>query len=364
MLENIIEILKKIEDNGYNAYIVGGFVRDYYMGKISNDIDICTNALPDDIKKIFTDIVSFNPRYGSVTINYNNIKCEITTFRKDIEYENNRKPTHIEYVSTLEEDLKRRDFTVNTLCMNKNLEIIDIFNGRDDIDHKLIKTVGHTFNKIHEDSLRILRAIRFATVLNFNLDLELENAIIENKHLLKNLSYERKKEELDKIFNSDNNIYGIDLLIKLGLIEVLELDGLNNITIIPNSIGIWAQISLNGYHFTKEELNLIKDIKQLLLIDINDSYTLYSYDDEVIKIVCEIKNLDYNILLTKKNNLSIKSRKDIKIDFNIIKKILNIDDNIKIKQIYDNVEKAIIYGTINNEIDEIKQYILQQYNNQ
>jgi tRNA nucleotidyltransferase (CCA-adding enzyme) len=154
MLDNIIEVLNKIESYDYKAYIVGGYVRDYYLGLPNKDVDICTNARINDLEKILSNIISKNERYGSLVINYKGIKIEITTFRKELDYENNRKPINIECVSTIEEDVKRRDFTINSLYMDKNKNIIDLVDGKKDIDNKVIRVVGDANYKIKEDALK------------------------------------------------------------------------------------------------------------------------------------------------------------------------------------------------------------------
>ncbi|MDD4035746.1 MAG: hypothetical protein PHS45_00215 [Bacilli bacterium] len=360
MLDNIIEVLNQIESNNYKAYIVGGFVRDYYLGLPSKDVDICTNAKIEDLEKILSNIISKNERYGSLVINYKGIKIEITTLRKDIDYENNRKPVNIEYVSTIKEDVKRRDFTINSLYMDKNKNIIDLVDGRKDIDNKVIKVVGDSNYKIKEDVLRILRAIRFATTLNFRLDNDLIEAIINNKELLEKLSYTRRKEELDKIFNSNNNKYGISLLLDLGLHKHLELDNLDTIVITDNSIGIWAQLDAGNYCFSTREQRIIANIRKLLNLDITDEYIIYQYGLELLKIVSVIKKIDYNLIVTKYNNLKIKSKKDIDITFNNIKDILNLEAE-EVKKIYNDIELQIVYNKLNNEFADIKNYIINKY---
>ena len=156
-------ILNKINESGFQAYLVGGYPRDLYLGRESTDFDICTNATPKDLTEIFGDVKQHLEQYGSVTVYLNNLRFEITTFRKDIKYINNRKPIEIEYIDNLEDDLKRRDFTMNTMCLDSEGNLIDLLNGKEDIDKHLIRTVGDANKKISEDSLRILRAIRFAT---------------------------------------------------------------------------------------------------------------------------------------------------------------------------------------------------------
>ena len=142
MLNTALKFLETIEKNGFSAYIVGGFVRDYVLGIESNDIDVCTNARPSDIKRIFSDSCLPAEDYGSVTVYIKKVRFEVTTFRRENIYENNRRPVDFEYIDDLLEDLKRRDFTINTLCMNKDKEIIDLLDGRKDIEKMQIDTVG------------------------------------------------------------------------------------------------------------------------------------------------------------------------------------------------------------------------------
>ena len=168
MNDKIKEILNKIEDKGFKAYVVGGYVRDFLRKVKSSDVDICTNARVKDLIEIFKDYKVTSLEYGNILLETKDYLFEITTFRKDIEYINNRKPI-IEYVNTLEEDVVRRDFTVNSICMDKNGKIIDLLNGKKDLNKKIIRSIGDPDFKIKQDSLRILRSIRFASVLNFKI---------------------------------------------------------------------------------------------------------------------------------------------------------------------------------------------------
>ena len=172
MYKRATEVLNILYDAGYLAYIVGGYPRDTLVGIETNDIDICTNALPEDIMRIFNIEDNNDIKYGSVKVIYKDYSFDITTFRKDINYKNNRKPSKIIYVSSLEHDLCRRDFTINTICIDKDNNYVDILNGIDDINNKIIRTVGSASIKLKEDALRILRAIRFASMLNFNIEEE------------------------------------------------------------------------------------------------------------------------------------------------------------------------------------------------
>ena len=362
MLDKAIKFIKKIEDNGFQAYIVGGFVRDYLLGTISNDIDICTNARPSDIRKIFKDSCLPNEDYGSVVVVNRNIRCEVTTFRKEISYVDNRKPVEYVYIDDLLEDLKRRDFTINTICMNKDKEIIDLLDGRRDLSKAEINTVGNSIEKFSEDSLRILRAVRFATILDFRLSDDVKKSIIKTKHLLKNLSYQRKKEELDKIFGSIHVRYGVKLLIELGLDEELELTNLKNVRSFDNLIGIWSLLNVKDkYPFTKNEKELIDNINEALTLDNLNPLVLYKYGLYVNSVAGDIKGLDKKIMTYKYEELPIKDKNEIVITGKDIMSVLNIEPGSYIKDILNDIEEKIVLGKLNNNKEELKEYIIKTW---
>ena len=350
-----LEVLNKITSNGFKSYIVGGYPRDLYLGQKTLDIDICTNATPKDLKEIFN--VTSTSEYGSVTLNYKNIRFEITTFRKEVKYKDNRFPIKIEYINSLTDDLKRRDFTINTLCINEKNETIDLLNAKDDIDNKIIKTVGNSDIKIKTDILRSLRAIRFATNLNFKLDEKLKKSIKKYSKLLKKLSYNRKKEELDKIFNNPNSEYGIELIKELKIYKDLELKNFVNV-VNTLGLGIWAQLDcLDKYPFTKHEREMIINIKNALNEDILDNNVLYKYGLYVCTIVGEIKNIDKTIVVAKYNDLQINGIKDIDITAKEMCSILNKKPGPFIKETYHELEYKIINNELNNKKEDIIAYL-------
>ena len=362
MLEEALQVLKKITNEGFKAYIVGGFVRDFILNKKTNDIDICTNATPKDVIEIFKEGCLPNEEYGSVILRNKKIKYEITTFRKEIGYIENRKPAKIKYIDDLYQDLLRRDFTVNTLCINEEGEILDFLGGKDDIDKKIIRSVLKAKDKFEEDCLRILRAVRFATVLDFSLDDEIIVAIKEKKYLLKNLSYDRKKEELDKIFSSPNAMKGIKLLLELGLDKDLEIENLKNVKVASNFIGVWSILNVvDIYPFSSNEKKLINDINKVLALDNFDIMTLYKYGLYVNSVAAELKMLDIKKLTESYNNLVIKDRKDIDISSEEIMNILNKNPGSYLKDVYDELENKILYGKLNNQRKEIINYIKNKY---
>ena len=362
MLKTALKLLKKINDNGYQAYIVGGFVRDYILGIESSDIDINTNATPKQVKEIFNNSCLPNEDYGSVTVVEKGIRFEITTFRKERAYVDNRRPTEIEYIDDLYQDLLRRDFTINTLCMNKDGEIIDLLGGRDDIDKKIIRCVGKANIRFEEDALRILRAIRFATILDFSLDEEVKAAIIYCRKLLRNLSYYRKKEELDKIFVCPRAKEGIDLLLKLGLDKYLDLDKLRYVTCCNSLIGIWSVLDVTDkYVFNSNEKQLIKTINIVLKLNNLDPMTLYTYGLYANSVAAEIKGIDIKSVTESYNNLVIHTKKDLDITSKEIMDLFNKKEGKYLKDIYNDIEREVLYRRLLNEKSKIIEYILNKY---
>ncbi len=362
MLEAILGLLKEINSHGFKSYIVGGFVRDHILGIKSNDIDVSTNATPKELKEIFPDSVVPNEDYGSVIVFVNGIKIEITTFRKEIDYIDNRKPGKIIYINDLYEDLLRRDFTINTICMDENGNIIDYLNGRKDLEDKIIRSVGNAEVKFNEDVLRILRAVRFATILDFTLDGQIVDAIAKTRDLLSKLSYNRKKEELDKIFSSSNAKYGIKLLLDLGLDRPLELDRLSKIKNTSSLIGIWSVLDVcDKYPFSSNEKELIKNVNRVIKLNNLDLNTLYQYGLYVNSVAGEIKGIDIKDITKEYNNLQIKSRSEIDISSDTIMEILHKEPGSYLKEVYSDLENMIIHGKLNNNENSIIKYLENKY---
>ena len=216
MYKTALNILNKLDSLGYESYIVGGFARDLYLKINSNDIDICTSATPDIIKNLFF-VIKDNSKFGSVIIEFEQYNFEITTFRKD-EYINNRFPK-ITFVNSLKEDLQRRDFIINTLCIDKDGNFVDLMKAINDIDNKIINCVGKADIKLNEDPLRILRCIRFACKLNFTINEEVSNSIKKYTYKLKSLSNKRVKKEINAILKLEN---GMDYIKKFNLEEYIH----------------------------------------------------------------------------------------------------------------------------------------------
>lgn len=358
MIKDAIEILKILESKKYKAFIVGGYVRDFYRNMKNPDIDICTSAKPEQLKEIFKDDI-ITENYGSSVLNYNGNKYEITTFRKEKKYLDHRHPEKIKFVKSLKTDLKRRDFTMNALCLTSDYNYIDYYKGMDDINNKLIRTIGNPDKRLKEDALRILRAIRFATTLDFEIEENLSNAIFSNSESLRNLSYYSRKKELEKIFLHPNKFKGIGLLLKYNLSEALEIYNLKNIVMTESIYGIWAQIeNIEQYPFTKEEMNAISSIKKLIGKDLTDPHILYNNELEILKIASQINRQSFDFIVKQYNQLKIHKNNQIAIDFNTIYQI--VKDYNAAHELFNEIQHLILTNQLENNYEKIMQYISQK----
>ncbi len=193
-----------LSQNGYEAYLVGGCVRDSILKRPFFDYDITTNALPTEVKEVFKNFKTIDTgiKHGTVTVIIEKLPIEITTYRIDGEYSDKRHPDKVEFSQNLKDDLSRRDFTMNAVCYNG--EYIDLFGGIEDITNRMIKCVGDPSKRFTEDALRILRALRFSSCLGFDIEEKTSDAITECTHLLKNVSGERISAELKKLLCGEN----------------------------------------------------------------------------------------------------------------------------------------------------------------
>ncbi len=231
----VIQILNKLADKGYQAYIVGGAVRDLILGRDIKDWDFTTDANPGQILEIFSegflgkDLQNsltlgepfYNNQFGTVGISSDLGLLEITTMRKESNYHDFRRPEEVEWTDKIAEDLKRRDFTINALALNKNQEIIDPFSAKEDINKKIIRAVGNPDKRFNEDALRLMRAVRLSTQLDFEIEKDTFSAVKKNSHLITKISWERIRDELFKILGSNNPRKGVELLRSGGLLKFI-----------------------------------------------------------------------------------------------------------------------------------------------
>ncbi len=260
-------VTNELEKAGFEAFVVGGCVRDLILGKSPKDWDVTTNANPDQIISLFSKTFYENT-FGTVgvvneeTTDPTLAVIEVTPYRIEGEYSDNRHPDTVIFSQKIEDDLKRRDFTMNSLAYSVSKdEIIDLFNGRADIKSKIIRTVGEPLSRFREDGLRIMRAVRFLTELGFDIESNTEKAISENSELLKNISKERIRDEFTKIIMSDNPMIGFLAMKKLGLLSYVIPELEKTIGVEQNrahSYDVWEHLlrSLQGAADKKYPLDI------------------------------------------------------------------------------------------------------------
>ncbi len=215
--EHARPVLQTIEQAGYEAYFVGGSVRDTILGKTIHDVDIATSAYPDEIKHLFKRTVDTGIEHGTVMILDHGTGYETTTFRSESTYTDFRRPDQVTFVRSLAEDLKRRDFTINALAMRENGEVIDLFDGLTDLENKQIRAVGDAQERFHEDALRMMRAVRFASQLDFTIVPDTLAAITAHAQLLTKIAVERTQVELLKLLQGKTPQRGLTDLMATGL---------------------------------------------------------------------------------------------------------------------------------------------------
>ncbi len=247
-------VLQNLQKAGFEAYIVGGCVRDFLMQKnqaasakssgAPRDWDITTSAKPEEIQKIFPESFYEN-KFLTVTVKVEDVQIEVTTYRKEANYSDNRHPDEVRFAKTLEEDVSRRDFTVNAMAIeipnskSQITKVVDLFDGQEDLQNKIIRTVGKAEERFSEDALRILRAVRFATTLDFTIEEKTAQAIKKQNALIKNISQERIRDEFIKIIMSPRAHEGIEMLRGFGLLEYILPELLENYGVTQNKHHIY-----------------------------------------------------------------------------------------------------------------------------
>ena len=226
-VEAYLKLARIYLDNGYNLYLVGGTVRDFLLNKPLGDMDLVSDATPDETKKFLPDVDMTFAKYGSLRYEVDEVKLEITTLRKESKYKDNRHPGKVVFVKDLKTDYHRRDFTINGMYLDYHFKLIDFVGGKSDLDNKVIKMIGKPAKRIKEDPLRILRAIRFSLLLGFTIDPKLSKILKKNAKLLTKLNKEKVKELKIEEYHIIHEGDKVD-----GLFKVLETPGHTNCSVL------------------------------------------------------------------------------------------------------------------------------------
>lgn len=382
-IKSLIDLLNS---KGYEAYAVGGCVRDCVMGRLPNDFDMTTNATPDEMLTVFCEykVIETGLKHGTLTVISENIPVEITTYRVDGEYHDSRHPDKVYFTRNLKDDVSRRDFTVNAMAYNDKTGIVDFYGGIDDIKKKLIMAVGDADKRFKEDALRIIRALRFASVLGFDIEEKTAFAASENAELLKNISAERINVELKKLLLGKNAIKILkehsDILVFVSP-EMFSscTEKLKKLSTAPDDVNVFFAFLLTDA--TEKEANEVlsrlkfsnaerKEITELLLLQKKDIpknkiemkfFISETYIELIPKYLMLLSALGEEASSAEKYYAEIRDNKecvyisDLKVNGNDLSKT-GISKGEKIGQALKFLLRAVISGEVDNKKEELLEF--------
>ncbi|EOB6858371.1 CCA tRNA nucleotidyltransferase [Staphylococcus aureus] len=383
-------ILEQIQDNGFEAYYVGGSVRDYVMGRNIHDIDITTSATPDEIESIFSHTIPVGKEHGTINVVFNDENYEVTTFRAEEDYVDHRRPSGVTFVRDLYEDLQRRDFTMNAIAMDTAYKLYDYFDGQQDINNRIIRTVGIAEERFQEDALRMIRCLRFQSQLSFDIAMETFEAMRTQMADIKFLSIERIVIELTKLMRginveeSFNHLKSLKAFNYMPYFEQLDMNQINVTEPIDLELLI-AIVSVKfDINYSLKPLKLsnrqVKDINQYIQImnalpSIITKEQLkmfvYDYDTNLIKnvmvaadvlkandiqghepLIVNLQTIDETL-----HRLPMHNRKDMMVNGGVLMAHLNAKSGPWLKDVLRQIEIAIVTGKVSNEETEILKWV-------
>jgi tRNA nucleotidyltransferase (CCA-adding enzyme) len=386
-----IPIIKQLETSGFQAYFVGGSVRDYLLNRSISDVDIATSATPYEVKEIFPRTVDIGIEHGTVLVLFENKSYEITTFRTEGEYQDYRRPKEVSFIRNLNDDLKRRDFTMNAIAMDRNGMLIDPYNGQSAIRNKVIQTVGSANERFQEDALRIMRAVRFVSQLSFTIEEETLQAIAKLVPLLKNIAVERIRAEFEKLLVGENGNTAIRILLDTHL--YVYLPGLKNqrsplerLISLPfkglNTIEMWSlllftlkqkdksiEVFLREWKLPVKEIKEIQQILYYLEKRMEQEWTIYDLYSAGRAVLSSTEKL-YGVIkgLTEKDTLlnwlrvydelPIKERNNIDVTGRDIMEWFQTEGGPWLRDTLLKIECAILAGDIQNDKEKIKEWLI------
>ncbi|HHD6087608.1 TPA: CCA tRNA nucleotidyltransferase [Staphylococcus aureus] len=390
LFEQARPILEQIQDNGFEAYYVGGSIRDYVMGRNIHDIDITTSATPDEIESIFSHTIPVGKEHGTINVVFNDENYEVTTFRAEEDYVDHRRPSGVTFVRDLYEDLQRRDFTMNAIAMDTAYKLYDYFDGQQDINNRIIRTVGIAEERFQEDALRMIRCLRFQSQLSFDIAMETFEAMRTQMADIKFLSIERIVIELTKLMRginveeSFNHLKSLKAFNYMPYFEQLDMNQINVTEPIDLELLI-AIVSVKfDINYSLKPLKLsnrqVKDINQYIQImnalpSIITKEQLkmfvYDYDTNLIKnvmvaadvlkandiqghepLIVNLQTIDETL-----HRLPMHNRKDMMVNGGVLMAHLNAKSGPWLKDVLRQIEIAIVTGKVSNEETEILKWV-------
>ena len=387
-----LPVMQQLVDAGYEAYFVGGSVRDMLLHKPISDVDIATSATPQEVKEIFSHTVDVGIEHGTVMVIHHKEGYEVTTFRTEEGYEDFRHPDKVTFVRSLEEDLKRRDFTINALAIGIDDQLMDFFDGIGDLERQCLRCVGDAKERFNEDALRMFRAVRFVGQLGFQIEEKTKNAISLLKMNLSKVAVERMKVEFEKMIQSSFRKEALQLFVETGLYQACPLfDGKDEILLKLAEFPLKEMSVLQAWILFIDELNLSdKEVTHLLkswkssneqIRDVLVGYKTYRARKEEewnfffayacpYEVACEVealliaqdKSTSMKGLEATYHSLPIRSMNDIHLNGHDIIRILKLDKKGPIiGQVLKTVEKMILEQSISNDTEVLETYVLAHF---
>ncbi len=380
------QILAVLTDHGYLAYFVGGYVRDFLLGIIPGDIDITTDATPDIVRSLFVKTRNTGERFGTVTVYLGNYGYEVTTFRNDGKYLDNRHPESVQFAKTLREDLSRRDFTINALAQSIKGDITDLYGGKTDLQKRLIRSIGTPKARFEEDALRILRAFRFVAKLDFTIEPKTFETIKTSHGLIANIANERVIAELKTMMSYPHYLSALHLMHEAGLGDTLkELKRVLTLLATREDCSLRFEellalaSYLNGaelgadWRLSNKEKQTISRIAALMQVTENDSFNellLYVNGFQVClsaALLNQIVRPDNNQeALVRKIDASLPIRKTCDLSFkgDDILALTSVRNAEVIGDLIDALTNEVIMKRLPNEYDALKAFAIEFLQNQ
>jgi tRNA nucleotidyltransferase (CCA-adding enzyme) len=359
----IRKVLSTLIEAGYEAYIVGGYVRDVLLGRETNDCDITTSATPDQVEQLFEQVHSQAKQHGTIGVVCEGELFEVTSFRSEGTYDDFRRPSSVTFTTSLSEDLSRRDFTINALAMNLAGEITDLYGGQADMEASILRVIGDPLVRFREDALRILRALRFQSQLGFQLEDSLVSAIKQCAPLVAHLSLERVCGELTKLLAGEHVLFAIEQY------NQLQLPGLPQTLIARSELSLVEQCACahwnegfdaSRFPWTKEERALYAYAQQLPNTPpTNTQLYQMRFAKAMIRIGGIVHHWNETLLNQAYKNLVIHSRSELPINGH---DLLTLGyQGAKVEEVFVAVESAVVEGHLANEQPAILSWIKEHY---
>jgi len=370
------KVLKQLNEAGYEAYFVGGMVRDTMLGHNVCDADVTTDAMPEVVLDLFNKAFATGLQHGTVTVVMDGENVEVTTFRLDGDYLDNRRPEGVIFTRSLSEDLARRDFTINAMAQELDGTVIDPFNGQDDLEAEMIRAVGDPKKRFEEDALRILRGVRFVAKLGFDIEAETLRAMKDCRHLLANLSLERIRKEFEGIIEGEyrakalrimldhelfNDIPFFSVLCRYNHERLAKMDEFNVVLLILE-MSDQSSNFLKCFPLTKGEKKLIQDVDHALLRFRSvecDILVQYYFGVDTLRIMAKFKCIYDGTMYIEHTpyRLPIKNRADLAIGPEEVIKLSKKDPGSWVGKLFTEIEEAVILEEIKNTRESILKLI-------